>query len=147
MTAIYTVLEDVSQDPSYSTLGWSDHALGRAEEQVFGIPANYHQPSREYFRRLAEFAPDRLVALLCDDALDPADLTFAAEIAGEIRESQLVLAPLLKLLDHSSSLVREGTIYGLAPHRAPHIDSAFRKLMADDPSPGVRAAAADVLEG
>lgn len=80
--------------------------------------------SEEKFIRFAEENPARLVELLRSNAITrPALLTFAAEAAGRIANSALVVTTLLPLLGHAEPVVRE----------------------ALEPSPGVKAAIEDAL--
>lgn len=116
-----------------------------AEDLEIVRPADPEAPSEALFERLAEHDPARLLALL-DDELDPALLTFAADVAGRLLPSDDVVPVLLRLLGHPSPLVREGGVYGLASHITAGVDSALADLVHKDPSPGVRIAARDVLE-
>lgn len=109
-------------------------------------PVDPEAPSEALFERLASDDPPRLLALLASD-LEPAMLTFAAEIAGRELSSEDVVPPLMALLRHPSAVVREGAIYGLAHHPRDDVDRELLRLGADDPSTGVRTAANDVLEG
>lgn len=102
--------------------------------------------SEALFKRLATEDPDQLLAALSGTALAPHDLTFAAEAAGEIRDTARAQIALLALLRHDSALVREGVIYGLG--KLPvneQIRTALEEIAHRDSSAGVRAAAADVL--
>ena len=78
-------------------------------------------------------------------ALRPSRLTFAAEAVGLQADSVLVRATLLPLLNHVSAVVREGALYGIANHLDDAVLVVVRKLADDDPSPGVRQAAMDLL--
>ena len=115
---------------------------------LFGWPGN-HGPrkySDERFEHLAKTDPAALVALLVSGDVPPARLTFAAEIAGRELPGELVIEPLLALLGHERAVVREGAVYGLARFLS---DARVRKAveaLLRDPSPGVRAAAADELD-
>lgn len=99
--------------------------------------------------RMAREDPRGLVRLLAPSALLPIeDLTFAAEIAGRlIEDSELVRPALVALLDRADPVVREGAILGLAHHGHASEDVLWlmRGMRARDPSPGVRAAASDLL--
>lgn len=104
--------------------------------------------SEEKFVRFAEQDPARLVGLVrADSLLRPALLTFAAEALGRIANSALVVGALLPLLGHADPVVREGAVYGLAPHLEASLQArdALRTLAAREPSPGVKAAVNDVL--
>jgi HEAT repeat protein len=73
------------------------------------------------------------------------DLTFAAEIAGRIDDSEKVRPILLGLLQHPAPIVREGAIYGLAGHVDSSVISELKRLTATDLSRAVRTAAADLV--
>jgi hypothetical protein len=103
-------------------------------------------PSTSTFERWAIDDPTRLLAILTSAELKPTALTFAAEIAGARLPRTDIVPPLLALLHHSDSAVREGAIYGLAYHSGQEIDKALHYLAENDPSPGVREAAAATLE-
>jgi hypothetical protein len=79
-----------------------------------------------------------------------ADISFAAEIAGGLDTNSAYLA-LRAALVHRSPVVREGAIYGLSTMtiRASDRIECFRMRSTNpqiEPSPGVRAAAAEALE-
>jgi hypothetical protein len=73
------------------------------------------------------------------------DLTFIAEALG--KRTPPPLRYLAVLARHPSPIVREGAVYGLAPHTE---FASVRGLLADmanlDASPGVREAAREALE-
>jgi len=83
-------------------------------------------------------------SVLLDPTTTPVvDLSFAAEEHGATRTPE-ALAALLTLIDHADAVVREGVVYGLSNY----LDNAvvcerLRLVATSDPSPGVRAAAAD----
>lgn len=79
---------------------------------------------------------------------DPAKLTFAAEAAKD-EPGDDVVKELIRLAYHKSPVVREGAVYGLRGHLAAigvleALVACAREDMED--SPGVRAAARDILE-
>ncbi len=77
--------------------------------------------------------------------LQPSDLTFLAEQLG--RRSPPPLRWLELLTWHRSPLVREGAVYGLAPHvTVPGVLLVLRSIATADPSQGVRDAAREALE-
>lgn len=94
------------------------------------------------------FTDDELLVLAQAATLPPEDLTFIAEDVGRL-PGVLTRVALLKLLDNTSPLVREGAIYGLScgHHRnEPNVRSALERVAMSDPSMAVRACAADVLD-
>jgi hypothetical protein len=112
-------------------------------------PSSFPVPCRDAFEHLAEADPARLAARILRGDLGRAHLGYAAEALGRGTEgetSHAVIEVLRGLLAHESPLVREGAIYGLAHHRTARVDSELRRVAAHDVSPGVREAAADVLE-
>lgn len=77
--------------------------------------------------------------------LDASDLTFIAEKLG--LRSPPPLRWLKLLARHTSPLVREGAVNGLAPHiEVPWVHGMLRSIMASDSSKGVREAAQEALE-
>ncbi len=102
--------------------------------------------SESAFAEWAANAPLRLLAMIQSGGLRPADLTFAAEAAGEINDSIEVRRVLCALLTHGAPLVREGAIYGLVKHLDGETRSILEEVAGTDPSPGVREAAAESLE-
>jgi len=77
--------------------------------------------------------------------LEPWDLTFIAEMLGHRATPPLHW---LKLLTrHPSVLVREGAVYGLAPHvEVPWVQALLQSIASTDASKGVRDAAREALE-
>lgn len=99
------------------------------------------------FDRLAAEHPSELFRLIEAGDLAAHDLTFAAEAVGHVSDKPKAVSLLLALLRHESALVREGAIYGLSHFVDDATVRTLLKQLADgDPSPGVRAAAADVLD-
>lgn len=88
-----------------------------------------------------------LMAKIRSGEMRPAELTFAAEELGNRGDCQDdAIKILVGLLAHKSSVVREGAVYGLADHQdRDEVAEALGKLSSNDPSAGVRQAAADVL--
>jgi hypothetical protein len=77
--------------------------------------------------------------------LQPYELTFIAERLG--RRSPAPLRWLELLASHPSALVREGVIYGLAPHVAVlRCRRVLEDIVKTDPDPEVRNAASEALE-
>lgn len=104
------------------------------------------EPCEAVFEFLAQHYPAELLKLLASRRLRPTDLTFAAEIAGQLTDSTEVRRILHPLLTHADALVREGAIYGLARHIDPALRQDLTRLTSSDPSPAVRQAAADTLD-
>lgn len=146
MTAIMSPPPAIDESPSCSSDDGAEKGFRKAQYNYYDGPAMHHQWSRSHFRSLRKRAPKRLVMLISGDTLDVADLTFAAEIAGEIEEESSVVPALLKLLDHDSSLVREGAVYGLVNHLTADVRDRLCLMSLNDPSPGVRDAASDAIE-
>lgn len=134
---------EIRQAESYSSNTRTQEAYLNARWDG-DVAATSQMLSRAFVRRLVRDLPERVLELLDRTDLPPSELTFIAELAGEI-PSNSVAAPLVRLLSHPSPLVREGAIYGLARHRSPAIDQHLRSVTMADPSPGVREAAAELL--
>lgn len=72
-------------------------------------------------------------------------LTFIAEDLG--KRNPPPLRYLAALARHSSPIVREGAVYGMAPHvGVSSVRGMLKDMSARDPSPGVREAASEALE-
>lgn len=100
-----------------------------------------------YFEELASTNPNQLISLIRSGHLRPSDLTFAAEILGRDVRSATAQRTLLSLLEHPAPLVREGAIYGIFHYLdSSEIRRSLEALSLSDPSPGVRAAAQDMLD-
>jgi HEAT repeat protein len=98
------------------------------------------------FQRLAREHPGRLARWIRSSTLQPAALTFAAEALGESEDSRMVVHCLLPLLEHPSSVVREGAIYGLANHlEHPGVRKRLQDIASGDSREGVRQAALEAL--
>ncbi len=84
-----------------------------------------------------------LVALISSTALAPADLTFAAEAAGQHTEA---VPALLELLEHDEAVVREGALYGLTPHvDVQGVAERLRGVARHDSSGTIREIAAEIV--
>ncbi len=110
------------------------------------ISHTWKEPCEGVFEFLAAKYPASLLQLISENRLEPADLTFAAEIAGRIGTSAEVAKTLRGLLAHPSAVVREGAIYGLANHLDDSLRAALGRLASHDASPAVRTAAAGALD-
>jgi HEAT repeat protein len=106
----------------------------------------WKEPCEGAFEFLAGKYPTSLLQLIAEGRLDVADLTFAAEIAGRICRSEAVVRTLRPLLTHSSAVVREGAIYGLANHLDDSLRAEVRRMSGEDASVAVRTAAADAVD-
>ena len=88
-----------------------------------------------------------VLRLIESGSLEYYDLTFAAEIAGQLQDSEAVRSALLPLLLHEEAVVREGAAYGLASHLTDEVAKQLAELAISDPSPGVRRALKNIMEG
>ncbi len=122
------------------------HLTALSSEARVAVDARWPDVSEAMFDYLALHFPMELLSLVSSEVLAPPTLTFAAEIAGKVSDSQAVRAALVPLLDHESALVREGAIYGLRDHIDATVAKKVRALAKHDPSPGVRQAASDTLD-
>lgn len=106
------------------------------------------EPSQALFEQLAQRDPARLLSLIDSGRLPSHLLTYAAEWAGHaVSNPRMAIRCLLGLLRHSSPIVREGAVYGLANFASQgEIRDALMRLAFGESSPGVRAAAFEVLE-
>lgn len=103
-------------------------------------------PCEAAFERLAKESPAELARWIDSGKLDPADLTFAAEILGNCDDSALVVKTLLPLLRHNDDAVREGAVYGISRHADGPTKRELEAIRWHDPSPAVRSAASDANE-
>ena len=147
MTQVTVHPEPIDQNASRSVSMESLRAYWEALKQLFSLPASRQgRFSQAYFELLADRDPDSLMRLIESNLLDRCDLTFAAEAAGRIEDAGLVVSSLLRISQHSSSLVREGAVYGLSNHLSQEVKRRLKELSKSDPSAGVREAAREALE-
>lgn len=140
--------------PGISRPFWDDNSLINSASmgQIFtAAPAVHYveapQPCEALFKLWAEYSPEELLSAMSSGVLEPHDLTFAAEAAGRIADATRAIPALLALLDHTSPLVREGAIYGLAPHADdPSVAARLLAVSNNDPSAAVRVAAHESIE-
>jgi HEAT repeat protein len=111
------------------------------------LATRWQEPCEGAFEYLAASHPSNLFDVISSGLLDPADLTFAAEIAGRVPDSKAVRRALLPLLSHREAVVREGAIYGLHQHTDDVVRESLERIAAGDASSAVRRAAVDALEG
>jgi len=104
----------------------------------------WDKPCETMFEYLVENYPAEFIKLIKSNFLKPSDLTFAAEIAGHLKNSEDVRNILLPLLNHSLPIVREGAIYGITNHLDDNSRLILKKMEKRDPSPGVRQALEDM---
>lgn len=97
-------------------------------------------------QQLAQNDPVELARIIASGALRDTSLTFAAERLGCAGDRALVLRTLLPLLDHEKAYVREGALYGLAPHSGADIRDCYERLASEDPSRAIRDLAAGYIE-
>ena len=108
--------------------------------------------SDKQLKMLASSNPKELVRILNSSNVDNSTLTFGAEIlGGEVKEEELVLPVLRKLLKHVNAVVREGSMIGLEAFygdKTPPQDIVDRlKVMScGDPSPTLKEMAKDLLK-
>lgn len=83
--------------------------------------------------------------MTCSAKLQPHQLTFIAEDLG--RRDPAPICRLLLLSRHPSEVVREGAVYGLAPHHdRADVGSRLMMMRDEDPDPHVRRAAEEAIE-
>ncbi len=107
------------------------------------------------FKRLSLEDPNELIRIIKEDNLRPSHLTFAAEYLGNV-PTEIAMTALLDLLKHESAIVREGAIFGLSIVLTRHAETGevtvtekireALKALQEDPSPGVRLTAKEVLQ-
>jgi HEAT repeat protein len=122
------------------------HLTALSPEARVAVDARWPDVCEAMFEFLAEHYPAEMLRLVSSTALTPPALTFAAELAGRIDDSQAVRTTLTPLLEHESPLVREGAIYGLRDHVDDIIVKRLTNLATTDPSPAIRQAARDTLD-
>jgi len=104
------------------------------------------KPCDALFEHLARVEPMQLMRLIRSEQLADADLAAAAEIAGSIADSDIVVPALLPLLHDSLPMVREAAICGLSNHLMDEVRREIARLSNEDPSAAVREVAASVLD-
>jgi len=114
-------------------------------ETAADLAHRWSEPCEAAFEFLAENYSPELLKLIASGRLRATDLTFAAEIEGRLSDSTAVRRTLLPLLLHDDAVVREGAIYGLAPHADETVRLALARLSASDPTAAARQAATETL--
>jgi hypothetical protein len=101
---------------------------------------------------MAKTNPKMLVNVLKDTATDNITLTYGVEILGnEIKDEDLVLPVLKKLLNHQNVVVREGACIGISAFYVDKVppDDILNKLKTmskSDPSPIIKEIAEYTLQ-
>ena len=128
---------------------WSSAAT---RPDAFSVEDTEEEPlSEQRLEDLAHEDPEKLFSLVREGALSVPLLTFAAEALGQVPPAYYPQASQLlrRLLTHPHAVVREGAVYGIAgiAERSPTVLAFVKPLASDrEPSPGVREAAAEVLD-
>ena len=110
------------------------------------------QYSEEQLFQLSQTNLNEFIKILNKSTTSNVELTFGAEILGtEIKDEKIVLPILKKLLNHLSSLVREGAIIGITSFyiniKPPaEILEKLQQMSKNDPSPTLKSYAKEVLE-
>lgn len=104
------------------------------------------KPSDALFERYAQIQPHELIRLIRGTELAAADLASAAEIAGTIPDSDLVVSALIPLLRDNIPMIREAAIRGLSNHVTIEVERELARLAEEDPSPAIRNTAASILD-
>jgi hypothetical protein len=108
--------------------------------------------SRIQLTALAKTNPKELVRIITSPNSDTHALTFGAEILGEeVKDEEIVLPALRRLLKHVNAVVREGAMIGIYSF---YVDSQppqdvmdrLKIISTDDPSPACKEYAASLLE-
>lgn len=104
--------------------------------------------SQAEFCRLAKDDVPSLTLIVEDRGVPAEHLTFAAEAVGLVQElTPRLQKALLELLQHDKPYVREGALYGLAPHIAlSQVRDRVKQVAEDDPTAEIREVAAEVLQ-
>lgn len=120
--------------------------LNLPREADLEISLRWREPCENFFEWLKEKHPEKLLELVVSGLLEPCDLTFAAEIVGDLEGSEKILVELLKYEDNC---VVEGTLYGLgkrAETLGEGVEDALVMLLCETKSDAVAKIATNVLE-
>jgi hypothetical protein len=137
--------KDLLPDLSWPSAGVLVSRIAQVPE---GPEPAWPEPCEAMFQYQAENDPAALISTLKERTLRDSQLSFAAEAAGNLVNSAQAVPVLIDLLDkHRSAVVREGAIYGLAPHlqHSSAAGEALRRVAEKDGSLAVRSVARDVL--
>jgi hypothetical protein len=139
---------NVSTPPLATTLMRQSVDNARTTEG-FWVIHKKEQLSQALFEDLAQTNPRRLLEIVKNGNLEPSLLTFAAESLGSIESQEMiyeVVDILLSLSHYTSSLVREGAVYGLANFlNHSSVLNRLNEMVVLDTSVGVRSAVRDVI--
>jgi hypothetical protein len=108
--------------------------------------------SENQLNALATDNPKELARVLSSPNADVHTLTFGAEVlGGEVKDEELVLPVLRRLLKHVNAVVREGAMLGVSAFyidkKPPQeIVDRLRSMVKSDPSPANRDCAGSMLE-
>ena len=109
--------------------------------------------SENQLNALAKDNPKELARILSSPNADVRTLTFGAEVlGGEIKDEEIVLPVLRRLLKHFNAIVREGAMLGISSFymdsKKPPQDiiERLRIISRNDPSPSNRDTANSLME-
>ena len=140
-------IEDTQKETTMEILELQQHPYKSLSPALASeLMARWARPCVEMFEYLAGTHPEELLRLICEETIPPTALTFAAEIAGSIKDSSCVAHVLISLLDHEHPVVREGALYGLERHQTNDAKIAIKRIAEHDPNKEVRAVAREIIE-
>jgi hypothetical protein len=108
--------------------------------------------SKNQLNALAKDNPKELARVLSSSNVDIHELTFGAELLGEeVKDEEIVLPVLRRLLKHFNAIVREGAMLGVSAFymdKKPPQDliELLKTIFKSDPSPANRDCAGSMLE-
>jgi len=101
---------------------------------------------------LAQNNPKELARILSSPNASTSMLTFGAEIlGGEVKDEEVVLPVLTKLLKHVNAIVREGAVLGISAFyvdKTPPTDilEKLKSMSMSDPSPAIKDTVKSMLK-
>ena len=102
--------------------------------------------SRQLLEKLSKENTAILLEIIESIDLPSHELTFAAEYAGHIKDSDVVRKALIPLLNHKDAVVREGVLYGLTNHLNEDVKRQIEKMEKTDESVIIRKICLEILE-
>ena len=108
--------------------------------------------SENQLNALAKDNPKELARVLSGSNIDVRTLTFGAEVLGaEVKDEEIVLPVLRRLLKHVNAIVREGAMLGISgfymDKKPPQeVVDRLRVMAKSDPSPANRDTASSLVE-